>query len=101
MSAFVPVNVAEPVFGSFNGLTFKDYTVCGGQNSWSNENQSEVKRDRVDMKYDSGMNHKEYIITVPEGADNIMLSMFAWTDAGRLYFSDFELCEIKRYENGR
>lgn len=92
MSAFVPVK--GKVFGSFNGVTFKDYVEYGGQNSWSPESQSEVKRDRVDMKYTSGMNHKEYILTIPEGADNVMISMFAWTDVGRLYFSDFELREM-------
>ncbi len=96
MSAFVPVKGVS--YGNFDNTTFKDYVAYGGQNSWSAESQSEVKRDRVDMKYDSGMNHKEYIITVPEGADNIMLSMFAWTDPGRLYFSDFELCEIEEVE---
>ena len=93
MSAFVPVTGKN--FGSFNGITFKDYVEYGGQNSWSPESQSEVKRDRMDMPYDSGMNHKEYLITVPEGADNIMISMFAWTEPGRLYFSDFELFEIE------
>ena len=93
MSAFVPVT--GKVFGSFDGLTFKDYVEYGGQNSWSPENQSEVKRDRADMPYESGMNHKEFLITIPEGADNIMISMFAWTDPGRLYFSDFELYEIE------
>lgn len=93
MSAFVPVK--GKVFGSFNNLVFKDYVAYGGQNSWSNESQSEVKRDRNDMPYESGMNHKEYMITVPEDADNIMISMFAWTAPERLYFSDFTLYEIE------
>lgn len=93
MSAFVPVT--GTAFGNFNGITFKDYVEYGGQNSWSPESQSEVKRDRADMPYDSGMNHKEFLITIPEGADNIMISMFAWTEPGRLYFSDFEMFEIE------
>ncbi len=91
MSAFVPVK--GKVFGSFNGVQFKDYVEYGGQNSWSNESQSEVKRDRIDMPYDSGMNHKEFLITVPSDADYILISIFAWTPVGRLYFSDFELYE--------
>lgn len=92
MSAFVPVT--GNVFGAFGNLVFKDYLTTGGQNSWCNEPQSEVNRNRADMPYTSGMNHKEYMITIPEGADNLLISMFAWTAPGRLYFSDFELCEI-------
>ncbi len=92
MSAYVPVK--GTAFGTFDGVTFKDYVEYGGQNSWSNESQSEVKRDRSDMPYDTGMNHKEFIFNIPDGTDNIMISMFAWTDPGRLYFSDFELYEL-------
>ncbi len=92
MSAFVPVT--GTAFGSFNGVTFKDYAEYGGQNSWSAEPQSEVNRSRDDMDYDAGMNHKEFTFTIPEGADNILISMFAWTDPGRLYVSDFELYEV-------
>ncbi len=96
MSAFVPV--AGTAFGSFNGVTFKDYVEYGGQNSWSNEPQSEVNRTRDDMDYDAGMNHKEFIFTIPEGADHILISMFAWTDPGRIYLSDFELYEVAAAE---
>ncbi len=94
MSCFVPV-IGGDIYGTFNGITFKDYVTYGGQNSWSGESQSEVQRGRNDMPYESGMNHKEFIITVPEDADNFMISMFAWTAAGRLYFSDFVLREIE------
>ncbi len=95
MSAFVPVKGSA--FGSFDGIIFKDYAEYGGQNSWSPEKQSEVQRDRYDMPYSPGMNHKEYLFTVPYGleADNLMLSMFGWTGAGILYFSDFELREVE------
>lgn len=92
MSAFVPVKGMK--FGTFDGVTFRDYAAYGGQNSWSPETQSEVKRARVDMPYTSGMNHKEFTFTIPDDTDYIMLSMFAWTDPRRLYFSDFELREI-------
>lgn len=96
MSAFVPVKGVS--YGNFNNTTFMDYVTYGGQNSWSNEAQSAVKRTRDDMDYDKGMNHKEYVFTIPEGADHILISMFAWTDVGRLYFSDFEMYEIGEEE---
>lgn len=98
MSAFVPVS--GKVFGAFGSLVFKDYVTYGGQNSWCNEDQSEVKRSRNDMPYESGMNHKEFMITVPEGADNILISMFAWTAPGRVYYSDFVLREVLTQEEG-
>ena len=98
MSAFVPVKADSKIFGSFEGVTFKDYTQYGGQNSWSAEKQSEVSQPRADIIYEPGMNQKEYTITVPDDADYIMISMFAWTDPGRLYFSDFELYEIEPTE---
>lgn len=91
MSAFVPVK--GKTFGTFNGITFKDYVEYGGQNSWSAETQSEVNRGRTDIIYEPGMTHKEYLITIPAGAEYIMISMFAWTNPGKLYFSDFELYE--------
>ncbi|MCH5184729.1 MAG: hypothetical protein J1F64_01260 [Oscillospiraceae bacterium] len=94
MSAFVPVK-GQPVFGTFDGITFKDYVEYGGQNSWSPESQSEVKRTREDIIYEPGMTHKEFLITVPEDSDYIMISMFAWTNPERLYFSDFRLYEVE------
>lgn len=99
MSAFVPAKGID-IYGSFNGITFKDYLEYGGQNSWSNEPQSEVKVNRDDMYYESGMNHKEFIYTIPEDSDaeSLFINAFAWTGVGRLYFSDFQLYEVEVYE---
>ncbi|MDO4562612.1 MAG: LamG-like jellyroll fold domain-containing protein [Clostridia bacterium] len=83
-------------FGTFadSGIVFKSLSY-GGFNSWSNEAQAEVQSPRVDMVFNSGMNHVECVFNVPEtGAENLMLSFGAWTAVNQLYLSNFELYEI-------
>ena len=92
MSATVAVTGSKP-FGTFNGLTFKDYAEFGGHNSWSAESQSEVSRTRVDKQFAPGLNKVEYIITIPEGGQ-LLISYGAWTDPV-LYLSDFEIYAAK------
>ncbi len=86
------------VFGSFNGLSYYNYNLYGGMNSWSSESNEQIGGSigRVDNSYSQGMNHKEFLYNVPEGAENLMLSFFAWTTAGLLSLSDFELYEVEK-----
>jgi len=98
MSAAV-LTSGGPAFGTFNSLTFYNHQVYGGMNSWSNESGPTYVGGtvtRYDDIYAQGMNHKEFIYTVPEGATHLMLSFFAWTPVGNLYLSDFELYEVEQ-----
>lgn len=98
MSAAV-LTSGGPVFGSFSGLSYYNYNIYGGMNSWSSESGNTHiggSIARSDDLYNAGMNHKEFIFTVPEGATHIMLSFFAWTNPNTLYLSDFELLEVEK-----
>lgn len=88
MSATVPVTGGS-IFGTFDGLTFKDYVEYGGHNSWSHETQSEVDRPRSDKMFQPGLTKVEYFMTIPEDA-SLMISYGAWTEPA-LYLSNFEI----------
>lgn len=101
MSAAV-LTKGGPVFNTFNGLSYYNYNMYGGMNSWSSELDNEQiggSVSRADSLYNSGMNHKQFVFNAPEDAEQIMLSFFAWTGAGSIYLSDFELFEITEIEN--
>jgi hypothetical protein len=100
MSAAV-LTSGGPVYGSFNSLSYYNYNIYGGMNSWSAESNTQVggSISRSDDLYESGMNHKEFVFDVPEGATHLMLSFFAWTATGQLYLSDFTLYEAEKLDD--
>ncbi|MCD8048107.1 MAG: heparinase II/III family protein [Clostridia bacterium] len=101
MSAAV-LTSGGPVYGSFTGLSYYNYNTYGGMNSWSAEagnTQVGGSISRSDDLYSAGMNKKEFIFTVPEGATHLMLSFGAWTTAGQIYWSNFSLVEVEEIKD--
>ncbi len=100
MSAAV-LTSGGPVYGSFDGISFYNYNTYGGMNSWSAESNTQVggSISRSDDLYSAGMNEKEFVYTVPEGATHLMLSFGAWTTAGQIYWSNFSLVEVEEIKD--
>ncbi|MCD8048092.1 MAG: hypothetical protein LUG52_00525 [Clostridia bacterium] len=100
MSAAV-LTSGGPVYGSFDGLSYYNYNIYGGMNSWSDESNTQVGGNisRWDDRYSVGMNKKEFIFNVPVGATHLMLSFGAWTTPGQIYWSNFKFVEVEGVNN--
>lgn len=82
-------------YDNYGGELYLDFTVTGGNNSWSPNAYSTGNAGRVDMPFYKGFNEVEFTFAnVPADAKYIAISHAQNVVASPLYFSNFQLYEI-------